>query len=203
MRGAPFPNREVKKRPSGSLSSRLEGATASEKPDYLKDDRYGRNASDSDLNSGLSSDLYHRGIPQEETIVQRLSGWSRTFFHPGLPALEHIQDRSMPSYDSMKAINQQLSSGYAAQASDSLSGPPPAPTPVSPDPYLSQRDLDLHREQEDTPGAPLRIHPEEPFSVSLNPDAFVRPRTAPAARWNVRSIPAVLPFPKRPGDVLR
>jgi hypothetical protein len=78
------------------------------------------------------------------------------------------------------------------------------PTSTGPDSDASQFDDSRRSSGQDSAGGRLTFVPGEFSSVSLNPDAFVRSEIAKSPeRLHIQDIPAILPFPKRPGSVLR
>ncbi len=188
-----------------NLRTRLEALNAAGKTDYQKDGRYNRRSSDSDEDSALSRGFYHYALPPEETVAQRLSAWSRDFFHQGSSALDRTQEKSMLSYDKMRKINEQLSQEYSSARSSITPNDLPPISTLAPgaDAYASQRDLARSRTQDEPVSAPRTFHPAETTALSLNPDVFARQEPPPSPRGQVQSRPAILPFPKKPGSVLQ
>ncbi len=91
-----------------NLRGRLEAVNTAGRTDYQKDERYGKHSPDSDPDSAWSRDFFHRALPPEETVGQRLSKWSWSLFHQRLRDLDRVQEKVMLSYDRMRAVNEKL-----------------------------------------------------------------------------------------------
>jgi hypothetical protein len=195
-----------------SLRTRLEAVNTAEGTDYQKEERYGRRSFDSDEDPAWSSGFFNRALPSEKTMTQRLSAWSYNLLHPGLPGLQQrLQDKIMPSYAAMKAINEQskelneqFSREYSSERLSSASGDQPHGSLLSPDAeYISERNAARARMSDETVSAPRTILPAETTTVSQNPGVFARQEPPASPRGQVQSRPAILPFPKKPGSVFQ
>jgi hypothetical protein len=184
-----------------SLHNRMDAAER--KMDDQKNDRLD-GSSDSAFDSSWSSEYYQQNTREQNTVVQKLSAFSQNLLHPGLTGLQRLQDRSMPSYALMKNLNEDLNPG-----------PSPSDVPTEADEMrrnsmqAQRTDIDGSMDnlrdpaQDQSTSVPLRIHPLEEPSLSLNPDEYVRQLPPSSPRGWMQSQPAILPFPKKPGDVLR
>jgi hypothetical protein len=181
---SPFERRTDQPANTDSFRSRLDALDSAGKNDYLKDDRY--NADSSDSSEG--------------------SRWSRTYYHYGAAGLQRTQEGPfMPFSEEMKAMNEQAiqnnsSPRLSTAPNDLLRDVASRPNALSP---FSSGDAARDRLPDETVTTPRTFHPPETRAVSQNSDTFARPDPPPSPRGQVQSRPAILPFPKKPGDVLR
>lgn len=166
-----------------SLRARFEAVNTTGSSDYQRDDRYGGRSADSDQSSTLP----------------------RSFFHYETSSLPRMQEGPFaPFYEEMKALNEQSSQGHSsAQVSNPLNDlsqeAKPFPGAAA---YATPWDVAHARTPEETMNAPRAIHPVDTKPVTQNSDVFERQQPPPSPRGQVQSRPAILPFPKKPGDVL-
>ena len=170
--------------------------------------RSGSIYSDAGGDSPWTRESFQRAVPQDQSMVQRLSTFSYNLFHSASSGADRLSTRMEDSAETIKSINQQQ---YAAQHSSAGLDDPQSSygalqAPHSPEAYNASQYEDLRRRPEqDSAGSPLTIVPGEYSSVSLNPDSFVRPESfSSQQRLQPRpEPPAILTFPKKPGDLLR
>lgn len=192
-----------------SLRDRME-ADEKERADradgYGSDQHYGRVYAVSGQESPWNRDSLQRTTPQEQSVIERMSTFTHDLFHQGNPALEGVTQRALGAYDSMKGNNEQNNAEQRLQnQSDRSSALDNAAPGTGPDGYASQFDDSRRRAGDDAVNnGRLTIIPGEYSSVSLNPDAYVRPEAFKnPERLRVEEPPAVLTFPKRPGSLLK
>jgi hypothetical protein len=187
-----------------SLGGRLEAGNTARRTDYQRVELFGRRSSDLVEESAWSSAFFRQALPPEETVAQKLSAWSGSLFHPGSTSFYRAQDKSMPTYAQMKAINEQLSRGYPSARLSSAVDNQPRGSSLSPDAeYLSERDAARGNTPDETVSAPRTFYPAETKTVSQNSDIFARQEPPASPRGQVQSRPAILPFPKKPGSVFQ
>jgi hypothetical protein len=167
-----------------SLRTRLEALNTEGRTDYQMDERYGRHASE----------------------ANEAPTWFRGFFQHGSLASERIQEgQFVPFYEEMKTVNDQPSQEYLsarlASAADDLLRDSTLPPGVAE--YNAQRDAVRGKTSDETVNAPRMSRPLEIRPELSLPDAFVRQEPPSSPPGQVQSRPAILPFPKRPGDLLR
>jgi hypothetical protein len=169
----------------GSLRARMETFDRAGKGEYQKDDRYYSTSSDSTEDSGSRS---------------------RSYFHYGASGLQRTTDgQFMPFTEEMRAMNEQATQRYlSARPSNPANDPLRDPaSPASTTAYSPSRDFSRDRTPDEAMSAPQTFHPAEARPVNQNTDTFSRQEPPPSPRGQVQSRPAILPFPKKPGDVLR
>jgi hypothetical protein len=164
-----------------SPRGRLEAAEAADKPDYRKDERYGRRTPDANEDSA----------------------WSHSFSHHGASHLERMREgQFVPFYQEAQPANEQPnSSARLPGAADDLRRDYTSP-PGGAD-YHSPTDDLRDRASDESAGGSQRFHYDEARTASQSPDAYSRQKPPPASQSQVQAQPAILPFPKKPGDLLR
>jgi hypothetical protein len=189
----------------GTLRGRLEEGNRAGRIDYQKDGLYGRHSFDSDEDSAGFRSVLHYGLPPEETVAQKLSAWSRGLLHPGMRPLYRAQDKSMPTYAELKAVNEQFSQEKSSARLSGAADDQPRGASLAPDAggYTWPWDVARSRTPEETMSAPRTFHPAETKIVSQNTDIFARQQPPASPPGQVQSRPAILPFPKKPGSVFQ
>jgi len=196
------------------LHGRLETANTEGRTDYQKDERYGRHSSDSDEDSARSGGLSHHGSPGLERmregqfvpVYEQVSAWSRDLLHHPSSAESRASDKQLAASFALyiKTINEQSSQGYSSEGLSSAADDQPHRSSLSPDAeYISERNAARDRRSDETASAPRTIHPVETKTVSQNPDTFAQQRPPASPPGQVQSLPAILPFPKKPGSVFQ
>jgi hypothetical protein len=185
-----------------SLRGRLEAMEAAEKADRDGSDRYG--ASDSDLASDspwVRRDNSNGDTLKDQNAMQKLSAWSHDLLHkPDGTAIDRIQEKT--AYNAMRGLDAQVDSTPRAMGAlnEIQQNVTPVPTPDS----FAADNNDLQRKAEDdAAGQTLTLHDEESIAATMSAERTARAQVPASQRWAVEERPAMLPFPKKPGDVLR
>jgi hypothetical protein len=169
-----------------SLRTRLEAMhTAAGRTEYQKekDDRYGRNSQD------INDD----------------SPWARRSSHQGLFNLNGMHDgQFVPLYEDIAAVNPppalEISPTRPFTALDEQVREATLPPGMAL--YNAQLDTLRGKIPDETAGASQTFRPMEARTVNQSSDPFERQQPPASPPGQVQSRPAILPFPKKPGDVL-
>jgi hypothetical protein len=167
-----------------NLRSRLEAVNTEGRTDYQRDERYGKHVPDSSENTA----------------------WPHSFFNHGLTGLERMREgQFVPFYEEVNAasqvVNQSLPTRSATAADDLLRNSTLAPGMAA---YDAQVDAMRGKTPDGTMAAPRTYYPVPAARVvSPNPDVYARQEPPASPSGQVQSRPAILPYPKKPGDVLR
>lgn len=172
-----------------NLRARLDSMTTSERNDYERNDRFLGRTSDSGENSAWTArDIFHRNLMGTGHAAE------------GQLALSSGNS----TYEGTTPLTQQFSQGYSpARTPDSIYNAQqnPALQPGLPD-YADHR-----ADRADNPQTPVAIPRRESKPASQpqwgeHPNLFGPEMPPASAPGNVQSQPAILPIPKKPGDVL-
>lgn len=172
-----------------SLHARMDAMDAAMKDTYLLDQHSSRRSS---------------GVNEEQA-------WNRGFFHEGLTDLERMQKgQFMPFESDMMALD-------PAAASQRNQGYSSTDTTTTPDnqernsvqsaglaAYAAGRvAISPNVADPAASGIPQTYRPPARVDAYQNPNVFSRQEPPASPAGQVQSRPAVLPFPKRPGDVFQ
>jgi len=167
-----------------SLRSRLEMVNTEGRTDYQKDGRYGERSPDS----------------SENTV------WTRSLFNHGFTGLERMREgQFVPFYDEVQGANQEAGQGFSTARSSSAADDQLRDSTLSPGvaAYNAQADAVRGKTPDGMTAAPRTIYPVQTQTVTQIPDVYARQEPPASPPGQVQSRPAILPFPKKPGDVLR
>jgi len=167
-----------------TLRSRLEAASRTGKIDYQRDERYNKRFPDATEDSG----------------------WSRSFFHDGLPDLNPMRHgQFVPLYEEQNVVSQQPNQGYfparPLSAEDEQLRESMLPPGMAA--YDAQLDAINGKIPDETAPTPHMFRPVDEQAVSQNTDTFARQEPPASPPGQVQSRPAILPYPKRPSSVLQ
>jgi hypothetical protein len=146
---------------------------------------------------------FGRELWSDKATGHGVSDWARSFFHIGSTTLDRAMDKDATAgYTRTKETGKQadpwasVSSPANAQSRDTTSA-------TGEDAYGSSLDNANHKSQGDNMNLQHSYRTFEPKQAGSVSESPARPSSPASPKGYVRSRPAILPYPKKPGDLFK